>query len=77
MAAVTLFLIITIVTLQSQLSALREERDELAVLVDEYKDKVEELEYESTLSEKEYIEKYAREVLGFHKSGEIIFKKGN
>lgn len=69
-----LFLVITIVVLQSQINDLKEEKEILASNLSNYEDRVAELEYESTLSESEYIEKYAREVLGFHKSGEIIFK---
>ncbi|MBQ8404784.1 MAG: septum formation initiator family protein, partial [Clostridia bacterium] len=42
-----------------------------------YQDEVDELKYDFTLSEKEYIEKYAREQLGFHKTGEIVFKKSS
>ncbi len=72
-----LFLIIIISVLRSQIQSLEEARSELAESVKEYSNRVDELKYEGMLSEKEYIEKYAREVLGFHKSGEIVFKKSN
>ena len=74
---IALFLVLKISALQSQIKALEEERDKLAKSVKEYSDRVDELIYEGDLSEKEYIEKYAREVLGFHKSGEIVFKNSN
>lgn len=74
---IALFLVLIISALQSQIKALEEERDKLAKSVKEYSDRVDELIYEGDLSEKEYIEKYAREVLGFHKSGEIVFKNSN
>lgn len=74
---IALFLVLIISALQSQIKALEEERDKLAKSVKEYSGRVDELIYEGDLSEKEYIEKYAREVLGFHKSGEIVFKNSN
>lgn len=67
----------TIMVLRSQIQNLADERDRISVAVKKHQDKVDELEYEFTLSEKEYIEKYAREKLGFHKSGEIVFKDSN
>ena len=44
---------------------------------EEYAEKVEKMRYELSLSDEEYIEKYAREVLGYHKSGEIVFKNAS
>lgn len=76
-AVVILFLGITIAILNSQIKELEAARNELYASVNEYRDRVDELEYESELSEREYIEKYAREVLGFHKTGEIVFKNSN
>ncbi len=67
----------TIVVLNLQIDALKEQKDILAATVKLYQDEVDELNYNFTLSEKEYIEKYAREQLGFHKTGEIVFKKSN
>ncbi len=67
----------TIVVLNLQIDALKEQKDILAATVKLYQDEVDELNYNFTLSEKEYIEKYAREQLGFHKTGEIVFKKSH
>ena len=75
--AVLICLLITVLVLKSQIDALNEQKDILAATVKLYQDEVDELQYDFTLSEKEYIEKYAREQLGFHKTGEIIFKKSN
>lgn len=74
---IVIFLIVTIVILRSQISELREEYQKLSDNLNEYEYRVEELKYEASLTENEYIEKYAREVLGFHKSGEIVFRKSN
>ena len=75
--AVLICLLITVLVLKSQIDALNEQKDILAATVKLYQDEVDELQYDFTLSEKEYIEKYAREQLGFHKTGEIVFKKSN
>ncbi len=72
--AVTLFLIITIVVLRSEISDLEAEKEALTSELNDYMDIVEELRYDISLPEARYIEKYAREVLGFHKSGELVFK---
>jgi len=76
-AVLILCLGISIAILNSQIKELEEARDELYSSVKEYQDRVDELKYEGELSEREYIEKYAREVLGFHKTGEIVFKNSN
>ena len=31
------------------------------------------MEYDLSLPKEDYIEKYAREVLGYHKNGELVF----
>lgn len=76
-SVITIFLFIIIVTLQSQITALNKQYDELRAEMKSHQDAVDELNYEFTLNEKEYIEKYAREKLGFHKAGEIVFKDSN
>lgn len=73
----TVFLVIIISILKSQINELKDERDELQKVVKQYSDIVDELNYDKELSAKDYIEKYAREELGFHKSGEIVFKNSN
>ena len=76
-SVIVIFLTIIIVALQSQIKALNVQYDELSAELKSHQDTVDELNYEFTLSEKEYIEKYAREKLGFHKTGEIVFKDSN
>ena len=76
-AVIVIFLIVIIIALQSQINALNAQYTELKAEHKAHQDIVDELNYEFTLSEKEYIEKYAREKLGFHKSGEIVFKDSN
>ena len=76
-AAVLIFLLCVIFFLQNQIKVLQDDYADLLAQVKENQDEVDELQYEFTLSEKEYIEKYVREKLGFHKTGEIVFKKSN
>ena len=58
-----------------QLRTLVKERDELKEVVDDYKISIAEMELELELPKQEYIEKYAREVLGYHKHSDIIFEE--
>jgi cell division protein FtsL len=76
-SAIVIFLAVIIIVLQSQISELNQQYNELNTELKQHQDIVDELNYEFTLSEKEYIEKYAREKLGFHKTGEIVFKDSN
>lgn len=68
-----LLLIIAIISLYVKLGNLEKERDQLSAALDEYRKSIEKMEYDLTLPKEDYIEKYAREVLGYHKNGEIIF----
>jgi cell division protein FtsB len=76
-AVIVIFLAIIILVLQNQIKALNEQYNELSIELKSQQDDVDELHYEFTLSEKEYIEKYVREKLGFHKTGEIVFKNSH
>ena len=76
-SVLAVFLAVIIIVLQVQISELRREYGELNEALEKQQDIVDELNYEFTLSEKDYIEKYAREKLGFHKSGELVFKDSN
>ena len=76
-AVITVFLAVIIIVLRMQINELNKKYDELQYRLEQPQDIVDELNYEFTLSEKDYIEKYAREKLGFHKSGEIVFKDSN
>jgi cell division protein FtsB len=76
-AVLVIFLAVIIIVLSSQIKELNRAHDELRAALEQQQDIVDELNYEFTLSERDYIEKYAREKLGFHKSGEIVFKDSN
>lgn len=68
------FSVITVMTLRSKLDDLRKQKTELEAEVEKYAEEVEKMRYDLSLPAEEYIEKYAREVLGYHKSGEIVFR---
>ena len=76
-AVIVIFLLVVILALRNEINNLKEQYNKLSEEVKTNQDEVDELNYEFTLSEKEYIEKYVREKLGFHKVGEIVFKKSN
>ncbi len=65
---------IAILTLQIKRRELERERDALTALLEQQRTHVEELNYNRSLPREDYIEKYAREVLGYHKEKELIFK---
>ena len=75
--AVILFAAVYLISLQLQLNKLEKERDELAEIVDTYKISIADMERELLLPKEEYIAKYAREVLGYFKHSDIIFKEKN
>ena len=70
-----LFVFIYLISLQLQLNKLRTERNELAEIVDTYKTSIANKEQELMLPKEEYIAKYAREVLGYYRYSDIIFKE--
>ncbi|MBQ8496870.1 MAG: septum formation initiator family protein [Clostridia bacterium] len=72
---VACFVVIYIISLQIQLRSLQKERDSLKEIVDDYQMSIAEMEHELLLPKEEYIAKYAREVLGYHKHSDIIFKE--
>ena len=63
------------VSLQLQLNKLQKEKTELSEIVDTYKTSISDMERELLLPKEEYIAKYAREVLGYYKYSDIIFKE--
>ena len=73
--AALLFVLIYMISLQLQLSKLQKERNELSEIVDTYKTSIADMERELLLPKEEYIAKYAREVLGYYKYSDIIFKE--
>ena len=57
------------------MNTLQKEKEQLAEIVDDYKIAIEEMEHELLLPKQDYIEKYAREVLGYHKHSDLIFEE--
>ena len=70
-----LCIVIYLVSLRIQLNRLQNERNELAEIVDTYKTSIADMERELLLPKEEYIAKYAREVLGYYRYSDIIFKE--
>ena len=73
--SIVLGMMIYIFTLQMQINVLEKDKAELEGIVTDYKIAITEMEHELLLPKEEYIEKYAREVLGYHKSSDIIFEE--
>ena len=70
--------VFSIVAQQNKLNELREKQEELESLVVEYKDKVYGLKYELEREiDDEYVERIARERLGYYKIGEKIYTPGD
>ena len=67
-------MLILIVSLQLRIQLLEEEKVIMEDRLTDYRIIVEEMEYNMNLPREEYIEKYAREVLGYHKFSDIIIK---
>lgn len=81
---ITVILLVTVmymlVSTRIELNNLLEEKEELEKTVEDYSDRVDELEYQLQKEiDDEYIIKIARERLGLHLPGEKIFyySKGN
>ena len=73
LAVFSVFLLVSVVVLKIQVDELEKQKNELTAIAEKNKEELEELKYKLTLSEMEYIERYAREELGYHKAGEIVF----
>ena len=69
-----LLIAIYMISLQLQMRALQQERNELLEITDNYKTAISDMEHELLLPKEEYIAKYAREVLRYYKYSDIIFK---
>ena len=76
LGGMALVLFIAIISLYVNLKNLEKEKNSLSVLIEEYQKSIEEMEYDVSLPKKDNIEKYAREVLGYHKNGELVFVDG-
>lgn len=72
-----IFLFVSVINLQVEMNELRKLRDERVAKVAELQDDVDELELriDEPIDDK-YIERVARELLGFRKPNEIIFVNG-
>lgn len=71
---VALVMIVLIVSLQIRIRQLEAEKSVLEKELEDYRLTVEEMEYDLDLPKEAYIEKYAREVLGYHKYSDTIIK---
>ena len=72
--AILVVLFISVVNMQIQLKNLRERKADLEAQIEDIRDSIEETKYR--LNEEindEYIERYAREVLGYRYPNEILF----
>ncbi len=70
-----LIMVILIISLQMRIRTLEKEKEALERVVEDHRLTVGEMEYDLELSKEEYIEKYAREVLGYHKYSDVIIKE--
>ncbi len=68
-----LFLLVSVVVLKIDVDRLEKQKKELTEIAQKNREELEELKYKLTLSDVEYIERYAREELGDHKAGERVF----
>lgn len=65
---------VLIVSMQMRLNRIKEERDRLQKQVEDYEDKVDELQYRLDRQiDDEYIEEYARKKLGYYMLGDRIY----
>lgn len=72
-----IFLFVSVINLQVEMNELRKLRDERVEMVAELQDDVDELELRiAEPIDDKYIERVARELLGFRKPNEIIFVNG-
>ncbi len=67
------FCLFSVISLRLQLSDLETERDAAMAKLDDCKFRLEELDYEYSLDEDAYIERYMRKN-GYRMGGEIVFK---
>ncbi len=68
-------MLILLLVLQVQIKSLEKEKNSLEKEVEDYRLTVEEMEYLLDLPREDYIERYAREILGYHKYSDIVIKE--
>lgn len=70
-------LAIAMITVQIKTNELKKEQEQLFELLESYQNIIKNMENDLTLPRDEYIEKYLREALDYHRSDEIIFREAN
>lgn len=70
-------LAIAMITVQIKTNELKKEQEQLFELLESYQNTIKNMENDLTLPRDEYIEKYLREALDYHRSDEIIFREAN
>ncbi len=69
-----IFLFVSVINLQVKLKDLRDQREELLETMEQRQDEIDELELRiATPIDEEYIERVAREKLGYRMPNEVIF----
>ena len=74
LAVSSLVLAIAMISVQIKTSELKKEQSRLDETLESYQNAITEMEQDLLLPREEYIEKYLREALGYHRSVEIIFR---
>jgi len=73
-AAAIILVFALIISMQMRLNEIKEEKEKLEKQVEDYADKVDELQYQLDREiDDEYIEEYARKKLGYYMIGDEIF----
>lgn len=70
-------LAVAMISVQIKTNKLEKEQEQLADLLESYQNTIQSLENDLSLPKNEYIEKYLREVLGYHRTDEIIFRNAD
>ena len=70
-------LAVAMISVQFKTNKLEKEQEQLADLLESYQNTIQSLENDLSLPKNEYIEKYVREVLGYHRTDEIIFRNAD
>ena len=74
---ISILVIVLIISLRIRIKELETEKELLQKTIDDHRLTVEEMEYDLDLPKNDYIEKYAREILGYHKYSDIIIKEAS
>lgn len=70
-------LAIAMISVHIKTNELKKEQEQLFELLESYQNTIKNMENDLTLPRDEYIEKYLREALNYHRSDEIIFREAN